>query len=216
VRRTAIGLRLTFLLALACTPLAAPAPALGQAPGNGAGSGERALIRPGDVVRLVVWREESLTGEFPVNQFGTVVLPMLGEYDVTSETHRSFRERVIRDFEPRVVTSAIEVTVLKRVRVLGEVNEPGVYLLDPTMTVADAIAMAKGHTPLARDGRVELRRDGSVVDADLRVETPVTASLIQSGDELLVPRRSWLDRNAAAVIGGASALVGLMVTLIVN
>lgn len=207
--------RLTFgLISLICAGALPAPPAAAQV--EQLEARDAALIRAGDIVRLSVWREEALSGEFPVNQFGRVVLPMVGEYDVSGETARSFRERVMSDLRERIVNPSIEVVVLKRVRVLGEVNEPGVYALDPTLTVADALAMAKGNTPLAQAGKVVLRRGGEVVTSDIRVETRISDTPIRSGDELLVPQRGWFDRNTGAVIGGASALIGIVITLIVN
>ena len=197
--------------------LLGPAQVSGQGSANdGAGDGADAPILPGDVVSLTVWREEGLTGEFPVNQFSTVVLPMLGEYQVAGETHRSFKEKVVHDFLQRIVNPSIEVIVLKRVRVLGEVNEPGVYALDPTMAVADALAMAKGSGPNAREGMVLLRRNGEIVVADLRADTRISDYRIRSGDELVVPPRSWFDRNTGPVLGAASAFIGLVVALILK
>lgn len=173
-------------------------------------------IHPGDVVRLTVLRDEDLSGDFPVNQFGTVVLPLVGEYDVTGESHRSLREKVIHDLREIRYAPDIEVVVLKRVRIVGEVNEPGVYPLDPTMTVADAVASAKGRTQFASEGTVILRRGAEVIDADLRTETPLSESLIASGDEIFVPRRGWVDRNLTAVVAGASTVVGILVTLLIR
>lgn len=171
-------------------------------------------IRAGDVVRLSLLRDPDLSGDFPVNQFGTVVLPVVGEYDVTGETHRSFRERVLHDLREVRHAPDAEVVVLKRVRVVGEVNEPGVYPLDPTMTVADAVATAKGRTQLAAEGTVILRRGAQVVDADLRLDTQLSESTIVSGDEIFVPRRSWLDRNLTAVLAGASTAATLLAILV--
>ena len=173
-------------------------------------------IRPGDVVRLTVIREKELTGEFPVNQFGTVVLPLVGEYDVSHETYRSLREKVIRDLEEIRQAKDIELVVLRRVRVVGEVNMPGVYNLDPTLTVADAVAMAKGRTQFAAEGKAILRRGTEVVDADLRLDTPISKSGIISGDEIFVPRRPWADRNMPSILGGGTALLGLALTLILR
>jgi protein involved in polysaccharide export with SLBB domain len=170
-------------------------------------------IRPGDVVRLTVLRDKDLSGDFPVNQFGTVVLPLVGEYDVTSESHRSLRDKVIKDLQEIRYAKDIEVVVLRRVRVVGEVNEPGVYSLDPTMSVADAIAMAKGRTQFASEGDVILRRGGQAVDADLLLDQRVSDSPIRSGDEIFVPRRGWVDRNLTAVVAGASTMAGILVTL---
>lgn len=204
-------MRGAILLVLA---LLSPLPAVAQtAPDDGSGSD---AIRPGDIVRLSVLRDKDLSGDFPVNQFGTVVLPLVGEYDVTRESHRSLRDRVIHDLQQVRYAKDIEVVVLRRVRVVGEVNEPGVYPLDPTMSIADAVAMAKGRNQFAREGQVILRRAGEVIDADLRMDARIGESPVRSGDEILIPRRSWADRNAGAVIGGLSALVGIVVTLIVR
>ena len=174
------------------------------------------VIRPGDVVRLTVLRQAELSGEFPVNQFSTVVLPLLGEYDVTRESNRSLREKVIRDLQLIRSVRGIELVVLRRVRVVGEVNQPGVYQLDPTMNVADAVANARGRTELGEEGKVVLRRGGQVVDADLRLDMSISESEILSGDEIFVPRRSWIDLNLGEVVAGVATLSGIIITLLVR
>jgi polysaccharide export outer membrane protein len=198
---------LAVLLASAVHPVGAQTATSVTAPGA-------EPIRPGDVVRLTLLRDKDLSGDFPVNQFGTVVLPLVGEYDITRESHRSFRERVIKDLQEIRYAKDIEVVVLRRVRVEGEVNEPGVLSLDPTMSIADAVAMAKGRTQFAQEGRVILRRGGEVIDADLRLDARVGESAVQSGDEIYVPRRGWIDRNFTAVVAGASTLATIVVSLL--
>jgi polysaccharide export outer membrane protein len=198
------GLRLLGLALL----LSAARPVAAQSPAE--------TILPGDVVRLTVIRDKTLSGDFPVNQFGTVVLPLVGEYDVRSETYRTLRDRVIRDLQEVRQAKDVELVVLRRVRVVGEVNVPGVYPLDPTMTVADAIATAKGRNQFASEGKVVLRRGDKVIDADLTLETPISESPILSGDEIFIPRRSWVDRNLSAVVAGASTVAGIVVTLILR
>jgi polysaccharide export outer membrane protein len=193
-------------------PAARPAAPPSAAAANGEAGEEP--IRPGDAVRLTVWRHEDLSGEFPVNQYGVVVLPKLGEVDTSSETHRSLRDRVIGALRETVVSPSIEVVVLKRVRVLGEVQRANVFLLDPTMTVADALAMAGGTTPQGRQGTVVLRRNGVALFGDLRVDTRVSDAAVRSGDELVVPQRSWLDRNSGALIGAGAGLAGILVALV--
>lgn len=180
------------------------------------GDGGNAPIIPGDVVRLMVWRHEDLSDDFEVNQYGTVVIPRLGEIDVSGETHRSLRDRVIRELQETLVSQSIELVVLKRVRVLGEVNEPGLYLMDPTMTVADALAMASGTTPQAKQGIVTLRRGPEVMEADLRVDALLSDTPIRSGDELFVPREAWLRRNATAVLSSVIGVAGLVVALMAS
>jgi polysaccharide export outer membrane protein len=188
----------------------------GQTGSVSGGASAEDVIRPGDVVRLTVLRQGELSGEFPVNQFSTVVLPLLGEYDVTHESNRSLREKVIRDLQLIRSVRDIELVVLRRVRVVGEVNLPGVYQLDPTMSVADAVANARGRTELGEEGKVLLRRGGQVVDADLRLDMPISESEILSGDEIYVPRRGWIDLNLGEVVAGVATLSGIIITLLVR
>jgi protein involved in polysaccharide export with SLBB domain len=173
-------------------------------------------IQPGDVVRLTFLSGAGPSGEFPVNQFGTVVLPVVGEYDISAETNRSFRDRVLADLRKVRYAPDVELVVLRRVRVLGEVNRPGVYPLDPTLSIADAIATAGGRTTIAEEGRVMLRRGGEVVDTDLRLDVRISDLATRSGDEIFVPRQGWLDRNLTAVVAGISTVVGVVITLIVR
>lgn len=170
-------------------------------------------ILPGDLIRVSVLREKDLTGEFPVDQHGLVTLPLMGEIDVTGETELSLRRRVREALAHELRDPDVEVTVLKRVRVLGEVLEPGLFPLDPTMSVADALAMAGGRSPTAQEGKVTLRRDGEALVTDVREDMTLADLTVQTGDELLVRQRSWVSRNGSALITGGAALVGLLVAL---
>ena len=171
-------------------------------------------IYPGDLIKLDVWREEDLTGEFLVDRSRIVVLPLVGRYDVSEETPESFEAKVVAAMQAEIANPSIDVTVLRRVRVTGFVMEGGVFSLDPTTTVADALAMAGG---LRQDGvadRVLLYRAGSVVASNLDLDRPIYESAIRSGDELRVPQRSWFSRNSSALITGGSAFISIIIALV--
>lgn len=171
-------------------------------------------IYPGDLIKLDVWREEDLSGEFLVDRSRIVVLPLVGRYDVSDETPESFEAKVVAAMQAEIANPSIDVTVLRRVRVTGFVMEGGVFSLDPTTTVADALAMAGGLSQDGVAGRVLLYRAGLVVASNLDLDRSIYESAIRSGDELRVPQRSWVARNSGALITGASAFVGILVTLI--
>ena len=204
-----------LLLALAWLAAAgAPAAAQGTSP-SGAGVAPEP-VHPGDVIRLSVLSDRDLSGDYPVNSYGTVVLPLLGEVDVSRDDERTLRTRVIAALREVRFGPDIEVVVLRRVRVMGEVNQPGVFTLEPTLTVSDAIAMAQGRTQFANASQVVLHRDGVDHVLNLYTDVEIADAPIQSGDEIRVPRRSWLDLNAGSVIGAAMGAVGIIVTLVVN
>jgi protein involved in polysaccharide export with SLBB domain len=172
------------------------------------------VIFPGDVIKLDVWREKDLSGEFTVDRNGIVVLPLVGRFDVSAETPETFEARVVAALLAEIENPSIDVTVLRRVRVTGFVRAGGVFALDPTMSVADALAMAGGLDQDGLSDRVLLFRGGTVVMSDLDLSASVYESSIRSGDELRVPQRGWFSRNSGSLITGASAFVGIIVTLI--
>ena len=176
-------------------------------------------VQPGDVVKLWIWREEQLSGEFVVPETGMVVFPKIGAQQVTERPMPELRDALLAEFQKYLRNPSIEITFLRRVNVLGAVRKPGVYPLDPTMTVAMALAMAEGTTPEGRSDRVELIRDGERLIANINQRTKIAELPIRSGDQLFVPERSWMSRNTglvAALVSGAFSLVGLAIALNAN
>ena len=182
-------------------PLAAPAQ-------HDPGFAQR--FQPGDVLRLTIWREPTLSGDFTISTAGVVVLPRLGAREVTAESPEALRRSLIAEYARYLRNPSIEIQVLRRVQILGAVRNPGLYPVDATITVADAIALAGGVTPDGRQNHVELvRAGGDVVGLPLRSRVADTA--IRSGDQLYVPERNWFARNTGAIVSAATAAVSLII-----
>ena len=173
-------------------------------------------LLPGDVVRLEVWREEEWSGEFPMDQFGVVALPLLGDVNVLGETQRSLKARVQEAYAEEIRNLSFQLLVLKRIRVTGEVNEPGIFFMDPTMSVADAIAMAGGRGPDGRFGEASLRRSGSTDTVKVFEDARFAELTLETGDELFVLPRTWLSRNSGTLIGSAAAVLGVLITTLIR
>lgn len=152
-------------------------------------------LRPGDYVRVTVWREPDLSGEFQVDARGYATFPKLGTLQVAALPPDSIRPVLLAEYARYLVNPSVEVVPLRRVSVLGAVAKPGLYPVDPTMTLADAVALAGGAAPDGKRDVVELRRGAEVVVAKLDVVTPVGRTPLRSGDQLWVPQRGWLSRN---------------------
>jgi protein involved in polysaccharide export with SLBB domain len=167
-------------------------------------------LRPGDAVRLRIWREPDLSGDFPVNESGVVVLPKIGPRRVIAESPDSLKAWVVRSYATFLRNPSIEVLLVRRIQVLGAVKNPGLYPVEPMMTVADAIALAGGTTPQGRSNKVELRRQGERVPGKLAGRLLIGESPIRSGDQIFVPERSWISRNPGIVVGA----LGLVTTII--
>jgi protein involved in polysaccharide export with SLBB domain len=170
-------------------------------------------LRPGDVLRLRIWREPDFSGEFLVDKRGFVILPRLGSTEVASVQADSLQPRLVRAYAEYLNNPSIEVVALRRISVLGAVQKPGVYPVDPTMTVADVVALAGGAAPEGKRDQVELRRDGKRVLTKLQQASRIADSPIRSGDQLYVPQRSWLSRNTALTVGLLGTAASLFIAL---
>jgi polysaccharide export outer membrane protein len=187
-----------------------------QTPEGQVRSAPNQTLKPGDVVRLRIWREPEMSGEFPVDEAGMVVFPRVGEYRVMDDTPESLSARLIADYRQYLVNPSIEVTVLRRVRISGSVNNPGLFTVDPTVTVGDALALAGGPTVTGDRDKVRIIRNGEEIAVDIRSNTRLTDSPIQSGDQLYVPERSWFSRNTGLVSTTIAASVSLIIALVIN
>lgn len=212
-----------FAAALACTlalwaSAAGPAPAQERPPvAPAAQQQDSTALQPGDLVRLLIWREPDMSGDFLVDESGAVTLPMLGSRRAAGVPIATLRAGLIRDFQVQLRNPSITITPLRRINVLGEVNKPGVYPVDMTATVSEVVAMAGGVNPTGDPRRVSIvRRDGRVLQDRVSVEASLTQTGIRSGDQVVVGRRSWVDRNSATLLAtGISILASVVTTLII-
>jgi len=206
------ALRLTGIcaaLALGCAGSTSQSPSLADPPTPVANP-----VRPGDVVRVRIWREPELSGEFPVDETGTVVLPRLGAVTVNDETAGAVRTQLVGAYEQFLSHTSVEVTVLRRLQVLGAVRTPGLYSVDPTMTVEDGLALAGGVTTDGSPDHIELIRHGERLPVQLSRRTTINNSAIRSGDQLYVPNKGWISRNPAAAVGFLSVLATVAVIVL--
>jgi polysaccharide export outer membrane protein len=198
-----------LLLASAAGALTAQAPGSGDSVGTG--------VRAGDVISVWVWREQDLTGEFAVDARGRVVLPMLGEVTVLGRGAEALAEELRAAYRRYLTNPSIRITVLRRVAVQGQVARPGFYPVDATVTIGNVIALAGGVSPGGDGNHIRLVRDGRVVEAALGRETVLERSQVQSGDEIFVPEKPWVQRNSAILLTAlTSIVVGITVALVVQ
>jgi polysaccharide export outer membrane protein len=204
-----MAIRSTVLALLALLLIANPAS--GQAT-DGSSSLSQTL-KPGDVVKLDIWREPDFSGEYTVDEAGRVTLPRLGEIRVIDFTAIQLEAELLTRYRQFLRNPSITITVLKRIRIIGSVRDPGLYPVDATISIADALALAGGVTPDGKQDRIELRRAGQTVVAELDANRLLVDTPLRSGDELFVPQRSWFSRNTNVIAAGIGAVVTLVVAL---
>lgn len=143
----------------------------------------------GDELRLIVYGEEALSGQFVVDGTGYVSLPLVGEIEASGKTVREFQRSVEASLkqgylnDPRV---SAEVLNFRPFYILGEVSRPGEYPYSDGLTVLNAVATAGGFTYRANTKTVMIKRTGSNSEEQypLTVSTPV-----QPGDTIRIAER---------------------------
>ncbi len=168
------------------------------------------FLQAGDVIRLNIWREPDMSGEFVVDEHGTVVFPKLGIRKVTDVTVDSLRALLIADYQRFLQNPSINIVFLWRIKVWGAVMKPGLYPVTATTTLTDAVAIAGGVSPNGRTDQIELVRDGTKKLISLKQPSSILSSQVKSGDEIIIPQRSWLSRYPTIIPVAISALVSIV------
>lgn len=183
-------------------PAQNPQPGAAQAPS--ADTLSPLAIRPGDVVRILVWSHPELSGEFPIDENYDLLFPLIGAINVRTLSVAQLRERLNTDLSQLFQRPFLAVTPLFRVAVLGEVLKPGLYSVDPTLSVFDLLALAGGPTRQANTDRLQLIRSGENIRVSLEPATIARATLrelgVHSGDQLVVPRSAFTREDFGLVI----------------
>src|SRR5688572_3043365 len=178
--------------AMFCCPVSIASAAGQNRPAGGAAASSMATLRPGDVLRIRVWPDTALGGEFPVEETGHVYLPLLGQMLVTGRGLEDIRRDVRARYAQTMSNPVVTIVPSFRVSVIGAVVRPGTYQVDPTHSPFDVISLAGGFAPRANQREIRLVRDGQSIMLD--VETMLAAQTaeslqLRSGDRILVDER---------------------------
>lgn len=170
-------------------------------------------LHPGDAIKVTVPMEKELSGTFNVDETSTVTIPMIGRAAVGGKPWSEVSATLLAALRRELREPGISLTPLRRVVVLGAVNKPGTFLVEPTVTLTGAIALASGVTPEGDLRRIRLVRNGSVLNVVAPNGREIDDIPLQSGDQLFVLQRSWVARNSALLITMLLSITGLVAAL---
>ncbi len=184
-----------FIISIVFALFAVACQTTGAVPDAGSGMAATVLERAeyrlgtGDQVRVIVYNEDTLSGEFVVDGSGRVSLPLIGQIDAGGLSLTEFEDAVelrLSDGylnDPRV---NVEVLNFRPFYILGEVEEAGEYPYTDGLTVMNAVATAGGFTYRANTRVVYIKRGGT--DQEIAVTlTPSTP--VNPGDTIRIAER---------------------------
>lgn len=165
------------------------------------------ILGAGDKVRVNVFGEEDLSGEYQVDGSGLVRLPLIGTIRAGGSTAPALGMAISGALSqgylktPRV---NVEITSYRPFYIIGSVNRPGTYPYVNNMTALDAVALGGGFTDKARESTVYVRHEGSSREEELPASQ---LTHIYPGDVVRVKSTIFWDAmDAISPVAGPAAI----------
>jgi polysaccharide biosynthesis/export protein len=157
-------------------------------------------VKAGDTLAIAVWKEPDLTSNAVlVRPDGTFSFPLVGQVDARGKSVQELQnlvsDRLRKFIADPVVTVSIQEVKGNKVYVIGQVNKPGDFVVNPSVNVMQALSMAGGATAFASlNNIIILRRTNSGQIAmpfhynDVVHGKELTQNVeLQAGDVVVVP-----------------------------
>ena len=190
------GLFFAMFALAACDSDSTPIVPMAAAGGGSQGAGEAGTGRdsnklgPNDRLRITVFGQPTLTGEYTLDGNGVLAFPLIGNVPANGSTTSELQQKIAAKLQPDYLVNpnvSAEIVNRRPFYVIGEVQKPGNYPYVSDITAVNAIAMAGGFTRRARKNEFYIRRldkDGKMVRIEANAGT-----VLQAGDTLEVRER---------------------------
>ena len=174
------GMRIVASVAAQTAAAQTPAPATSAA---------TYVLGSTDRIRLKVYGEPDISGEYEIDPGGNVSVPLAGHIKAAGSTTRQLERAITSALSKGIVRDPrvnVEIVSYRPYYILGEVKKSGEYPYRLGLTVMDAVASAGGFTYRANENKVYLRRAGAGVEETYALDSPVP---VFPGDNIRVPER---------------------------
>jgi protein involved in polysaccharide export with SLBB domain len=146
-------------------------------------------LQPGDKIRINVYGEDKLSGDYEIDQSGQISLPLAGTIEAVGLTQTELEQALAKKFRSEYLKNpkvTVTIATLRPFYMMGEVTKPGEYPYKSGLNILTALAIAGGPTYRASRNTVQIQRRG---ETSMR-EYPISASVpILPGDVIRVPER---------------------------
>jgi polysaccharide biosynthesis/export protein len=161
--------------------------------------GKPYIIGVADVVRVSVWKDESLSTDAVVRPDGTITMPLVGELLAAGRTAAQLQQDVSQRLTTVVKDAAVTVSITEvnsyRFTVAGNVEHPGLFTARYYLTVSEVLALAGGPNRYAATDEVVVVRaqSGTLLRIPVNYErilsgrSPEQDIVILAGDSVRVP-----------------------------
>ena len=156
-------------------------------------------ISLGDVIGVVLSGSKEQIFDMKVQLDGTVFFPELGSISVAGESFQDIKNKFRNLIEQSYIGVSIDLSLkdlsAKKITIVGAVNNPGTYLVNPFTTISNALAYSGGIQSIGSLRNIRLLRsngDSFIFDLyKLLIEGDRTNDItIESGDVIVIDAAS--------------------------
>ena len=146
----------------------------------------RYKLQAGDRIQITVFGHEELSGNFAIDDGGSIAFPLLGRVRLDGLTLYQAEGLLIHALKPDYLVDprvGIQIREHRPIYILGEVANPGSYPYRQGLTVTEAVALAGGFTFRANEDALRIKRAS---DPARRGQTATPATRVLPGDTVRV------------------------------
>jgi polysaccharide biosynthesis/export protein len=119
-------------------------------------------IGPGDVLQISVWKNEDLTRQVVVLPDGQIHFPLVKEVTAAGKSVNELEKILVEKLvayvpEPDLSINVTQVNSMV-IYVIGKVNSPGRFAMNTRIDVLQALAVAGGLNPFAKEKEINVFR----------------------------------------------------------
>jgi len=147
------------------------------------------LLGPGDLLKVNVYNQQDLSGEYQVSGTGVLSLPLIGVISVKGLTLDELESKLIDKLSPDYLLNprvSLQVLNFRPFYILGEVADPKSYSYVDGMTYLNAVAIAGGYTYRAKKSYVYVIRGNDPERTEIKVNMD---QKVMPGDTIRVDER---------------------------
>jgi polysaccharide biosynthesis/export protein len=157
------------------------------------------LLNPGDQLEIDVWREEDLQRTVLVRPDGKFTFPLAGEVVAANRSPAEVQAEVTQKLRNYIPEAVVTVTVTgiggNQIYVIGQVADPGMFIMNPRLNVLQALSLAGGMTAFASQNNIIILRSrgGQQETLPFRYDDIARGRnldqniLLEAGDVIIVP-----------------------------
>ena len=152
-------------------------------------------ISIGDVIGVVLSGSEDKIFDMKVQLDGTVFFPEIGSISVVGESFQEIKNKLRNLIDQSYIGASIDISLkdlsAKKITIVGAVNNPGTYLVNPFTTISNSLAYSGGIQQIGSLRNIRLlRSNGDIFEFDLYdllIDGDRTDDItIESGDVIVI------------------------------